>query len=209
MVGAGSTLVACVEAGRNGIGIDLNEKYARIAKNRLLKYKTDALLPDIAKKVHITYYVADAFDIDKLNLPQIDYCITSPPYWDVLRDKGLEKQKKRKEMGLDTYYSDDERDLGNISDYNEFLDKLTEIYRKVYDVLKPGAYMTVIVKNIKKKEKKYPLAWDLAFRLSAFFALKDEKIWCLNEEKLGPYGYKYAWSSNTIHHYCLNFRKET
>jgi DNA modification methylase len=208
MVGTGSTLISCVETGRNGIGIELLEKYALIAKKRLLKKQIKDFWADSYEKVHIELFVGDAFDIDKLNLPQIDYCITSPPYWNMLREKGFETQLKRKEKKLDVYYSDDPRDLGNISDYNEFLNKLVEIYRKVYDVLKPGGYMTVIVKNVKKKNKVYPLAWDLANRLSSFFRLKDEKIWCQDEIKLAPYGYKNAWVSNTVHHYCLNFRKE-
>ena len=35
----------------------------------------------------------------------------------------------------------------------------------------------MIVKNVKKGGKIYPLAWDLARRLSAIYALKDERIW--------------------------------
>jgi DNA modification methylase len=207
MVGIGSTLIACVETGRNGIGIDLNEKYALIAKRRLLRRASSRYLFN-GERVHIDLFVGDAMDIDKLDLPKVDYCITSPPYWNMLREKGFETQSRRREMGLDVYYSDDERDLGNIPDYNEFLDKLVQIYKKVYDILKPNCYMTIIVKNVKKKNKMYPLAWDLANRLSSFFCLKDEKIWCQDIIKLAPYGYKNAWVSNTVHHYCLNFKKE-
>src|SRR3989339_129461 len=36
-LGTGSTLVACYETKRNGIGIELQEKYAEIAKERLKK----------------------------------------------------------------------------------------------------------------------------------------------------------------------------
>ena len=41
-----------------------------------------------------------------------------------------------------------------------------------------------------------------------YFTLKDEKIWCQDNVKLAPYGYGYSWVSNTVHHYCLIFKKE-
>ena len=37
--------------------------------------------------------------------------------------------------------------------------------------------------------------------------LKDENIWCQDNQKLGPYGMGNSWVSNTFHHYCLTFRK--
>jgi len=146
--------------------------------------------------------------VKKMNISQVDYCITSPPYWDMLHAKGFETQKGRKEKGFDVHYSDDPRDVGNLSNYEEFLDTLTEIYAKIHDVLKPGGYLTIVVKNIKKGGRIYPLAWDLTRRLSKLFILKDEKIWCQDNVKLAPYGYGRSWVSNTVHHYCLNFRKD-
>jgi len=211
MLRTGSTLIACASCGRNGIGIELLEKYALIAKQRLERIiaqsKLELFEPNMIK-IKLKIIHGDAMDIDKMNLPKIDYCITSPPYWDMLTAKGFETQQKRKKEGFDVFYSDDPKDLGNIHDYNIFLSKLTEIYKKVYDVLKPNGYLTIIVKNVKKGGKMYPLAWDLANRLSQFLVLKDEKIWCQNDVKLAPFGYGNVWVSNTVHHYCLNFRKE-
>lgn len=210
MMGTGSTLIACASCGRNGIGIELLEKYAIIAKQRIKKLGAQSKLEmsGMTKRITLKIILGDAMDIDKMGLPQVDYCITSPPYWDMLTAKGFETQKKRKKDGLDLFYSDDPRDLGNIHDYNKFLTKLTKVYKKVYDVLKPNGYLTIIVKNVKKGGTIYPLAWDLGRRLNRLFVLKDEKIWCQNDIKLAPYGYGNAWVSNTFHHYCLNFRKE-
>jgi len=127
----------------------------------------------------------------------------------MLKMRGFETQKKRRESDeLDLNYSDDERDVGNLEDYNRFLEELVAIYREVHEVLKPRGYLTVIVKNVKKAGKHYPLAWDLGRRLGEFFALKDEKIWLQDNQKLAPYGMGNAWVSNTMHHYCLQFRKE-
>jgi len=210
MVGTGSTLVACTLCGRSGIGIELLEKYALIAKERLQKIVSQQVFSEDKDtyEIFLRLIQGDARDMDKMGLPTLDYCITSPPYWDMLCEKGFETQKEREKKKLDIYYSNDAKDLGNIHDYDIFLDEIVEIYRKVYDLLKPKGYFTVIVKNIKKKSRIYPLAWDIGKRLSKFFKLKDEKIWCQNDVKLAPYGYGRAWVSNTVHHYCLNFRKE-
>jgi len=61
---------------------------------------------------------------------------------------------------------------------------------------------------VKKGGTIYPLAWDLGRGIGRFLTLKDEKIWCQDNQKLAPYGMGNAWVSNTMHHYCLNFRKE-
>ena len=78
----------------------------------------------------------------------------------------------------------------------------------MYDILSDGAYITIIVKNIKKGGRMYPLAWDMARILSKKYVLKDEKIWIQDKIGLSPYGYPNSWASNILHHYCLILRKE-
>lgn len=192
-LGIGSTLVACDRTKREGIGIELSKKYGEMAKKRT------------SQKI----IIGDARDIDKFKLPRIDYSITSPPYWNVLNRSTGSFEKTRKKRGLSTKYSDAKKDLGNIDEYEEFLDTMFDIYEKIYKVLKPGGYITIIVKNVKQNGQFYPLAWDLAKKLSSLYELKDEKIWIQDKVRLAPYGYPYAWTSNIIHHYCLNFRKPT
>jgi DNA modification methylase len=207
MVGTGSTLIACIRSHRNGYGIELNPKYAEVARNGVnLELGQLNLFKEHPK---IRVISGDANDMGDFDLPGIDYCITSPPYWDMLRMKGADTQKERRESeGLDLYYSDDAKDLGNIEDYDRFLESLVNVYKKVYKVMRNQAYMTIIVKNVKKKGKMYPLAWDLGKEVGEFFVLKDEKIWCQDNQRLAPFGLGSAWVSNTFHHYCLNFRKE-
>jgi DNA modification methylase len=206
MAGTGSTVVAATRAGRVGIGVELQEHYATIAREWLAEEEAAIEGGTPAASRIIT---GNALQLAKLKLPPVDYCITSPPYWDMLRAKGFETQQKRSDAAdLDMYYSDDEADLGNIEDYREFLKLLVKVYRQVAKVMRPRAYLTVIVKNVKKGGTIYPLAWDLGREVGRFLKLKDEKIWCQDNQKLAPYGMGNAWVSNTMHHYCLNFRKE-
>jgi len=207
MLGTGSTLIAAMDASRSGVGIELAGKYYDIAKERI---DEAAEVADEGEGSWLNYSIfnTDARDILLLATGKVHYCITSPPYWDMLRAKGAETQAGRREAGLDVHYSDDDRDVGNIEDYEAFVEQLVGIYRPVAALLAPGRHMTVIVKNVKKGGRMYPLAWDLGREIGRFLTLKDEKIWCQDNQKLGPYGMGNSWVSNTFHHYCLTFKRD-
>jgi DNA modification methylase len=207
MAGTGSTLIAALRAGRNSYGIELNPKYAEIAKQIIGEER--ASLDASVSNLQSLVINGDAAQITNYHLPLIDYVLTSPPYWDMLRARGAQTQKKRRDSAeLDVHYSDDPNDMGNIADYEEFLQKLVRIYEGLKPLLRERAYLTIIVKNVKKGGKIYPLAWDIARELGKTYTLKDEKIWVQDNQRLAPFGLGSAWVSNTFHHYCLQFRNE-
>jgi DNA modification methylase len=211
MAGTGSTLVAALRAGRNGYGIELNPHYASLARQWIAEEIGHLAIsaPEISAQI----ITGDATHLGELlraaQVPPIDYVLTSPPYWDMLRARGASTQKQRRESGeLDVFYSDDPQDLGNIDNYDDFLERLVQIYSSLQPFLRQGAYLTIVVKNIKKGGRLYPLAWDLGRLLGQIYTLKDEKIWCQDDIRLAPYGLGSAWVSNTFHHYCLQFRND-
>jgi DNA modification methylase len=207
MAGTGSTLVAALRAGRNSYGIELNPKYAEIAQQIISDER--AALGSSIENLKSEIINDDAIRAANYQIPTIEYVLTSPPYWDMLRAKGAGTQKKRRtSAGLDVFYSDDPNDLGNVSDYEKFLEMLVEIYNGLKPLLREKAYLTIIVKNVKKGGKIYPLAWDIARELGKTYTLKDEKIWMQDNQSLAPFGLGSAWVSNTFHHYCLQFRNE-
>ncbi len=194
--GIGSTLVGCARTNRVGYGIELNDKYFNTILKRVPEFKKNIVC-------------GDSRDVKKhFKKRTFDFCISSPPYWDVLNRSTGNFENKRIARGLDVKYSDNSVDLGNISDYDAFLSELHAVYSDIYDLLRDGAYLVIIVKNIKKSGKLYPLAWDLASKLSRKYSLKDEKIWIQDKVALAPYGYPYSWTSNILHHYCIILRKE-
>ncbi len=211
MAGTGSALVAALRSGRHSYGIELNPTYAEIARQVIQEER--GFLGDIQTDITALVITGDAARIPQHftehHVPAIDYVITSPPYWNMLHRRGFETQKKRRRSdNLDVIYSDDPDDLGNVANYQDFLTRLVEIYSSMKPFLRPRAYLTVIVKNVKKDGKVYPLAWDLANLLGKTYTLKDERIWCQDDIRLAPYGLGNAWVSNTFHHYCLQFRNE-
>ncbi|MDR1543425.1 MAG: hypothetical protein LBS50_03240 [Prevotellaceae bacterium] len=193
--GIGSTMEACKRTNRVGFATELNPKYYNLILKRTPEFKDNI-------------FNSDAVLIPTLNIKNIDFCISSPPYWDILNRSTKDFEKKREQRQLDVNYSDTELDLGNIADYNQFLNKLTNVYLNIYRVLRNNAYIVIIIKNVKKGGQLYPLAWDLSRRLSEKYVMKDEKIWIQDKVGLAPYGYPFSWTSNIIHHYCLIFRKE-
>ena len=208
MAGTGSTLVAALRAGRNSYGIELNPKYVEIANEIMEEERMN--LGEQVKSLTSKVIQGDAAKAAYFGLTTFDYVLTSPPYWDMLHARGAQTQKKRRTSDeLDVHYSDDPNDMGNISDYEEFLEKLVNIYKGLQPLLRERAYLTIIVKNVKKGGKIYPLAWDIARELGKTYALKDEKIWVQDNQRLSPFGLGSAWVSNTFHHYCLQFRNET
>jgi len=211
MAGTGSALIGALRSGRHSFGVELNPTYAQIAREVIAQERQR--LGENANHLRAEVITGNAVHlpaiIEQHGIPLIDYVLTSPPYWDMLHARGAETQRKRRQtVGLDVFYSQDPEDLGNIADYGLFLKKLCGIYASLKPYLRPGTYLTIIVKNVKKGGKIYPLAWDLARQLGEIYTLKDEKLWLQDNQPLAPYGLGSAWVSNTFHHYCLQFRNE-
>jgi DNA modification methylase len=207
MAGTGSTLVAALRSGRHSCGIELNPRYAEIALQIIADER--AALGKAVESLTSNVITGDAAHALDFGLSTFDYVLTSPPYWDMLHAKGAGTQKKRRSSAeLDVFYSNDPNDLGNIHDYEEFLAKLVAIYSGLKPLLREKAYLTIIVKNVKKGGKIFTLAWDLGRELGKVYTLKDEKLWLQDNQRLAPYGLGSAWVSNTFHHYCLQFRVE-
>lgn len=210
-LGSGSTAVAAKKSSRSCIGFEISKKYADISKSRLAQGNLDKWVDSNQDKSYFKIFCEDSNKLDlfweKHNLPAVDFCITSPPYWNQLK-RNFMRQKERKNLGLDTKYSENPEDIGNIDDYKEFLHAQKKIFDKVYNVLKNKGYLVIITNNIFYNGRVYPLAFDTAVSLSDNWVLKDEKIWLQDDKALLPLGINNAWIANRCHQYCLIFRKE-
>ena len=211
-LGTGSTLVACHNSCRNGIGIELQQKYADIAKERIKALESQLKLGQKSANEECKQLVLQGNSADleelwkKYSLPQIDLVITSPPYGPMLNKKGL-ASKVRENQGLDVKYSEDENDLGNAAGYDQFLQRLVTIFQNLQPKIKVGGYLVIILQNYMDKGEYKMLAWDFAREAAKHYQLRGEKIWCQDNKTLYPYGYKYSFVPNVHHHYCLVFKK--
>ncbi len=208
MCGTGSTILCSLQNNRNGYGVELSEFFYKIANERCSTFLSSINSQNATQKnLKFKILCKNARKINKTDFPKFDYIFTSPPYWDMLNMKGAEGQVRRKEKGLKLNYSDDTFDLGNINDFDLFLNELVEIYFEIIKNLKPRGYFTIVIKNIKKKGKNYPFAWDLSLKLQKELILLPEVLWLQDDIRIAPYGYFNTWVSNTFHQYCLTFQK--
>lgn len=200
-VGVGSTLKACAVEGRNGIGFELNPRYADLARERLLVEVKDISTSTVTQDVR----VGDARHLIKA-LPDdsLDLIITSPPYWNILHKVDHKAKQEREKHDLDTKYSDDKRDLGNIDDYGVFLEALASILGDCGRALKPKKYMAVIVSDFRDKSRFVMFHADLANALEKYkLELRGLTVLYQRHKRVFPYGYPYAYVPNIHHQYIL------
>jgi len=201
--GSGSTLVAAKSLNRNSVGIELYMDYMSLARQRLEEIsslKSESIIIQADSR-----HLKDIFQENSLS--KMDFCFTSPPYWDQLT-RNSERQKIRLKNGMKTVYGTNEKDLGLIEDYNDFVHQLEIVFDNVYDVMVDGAYLVVVTNNIYSRGRLWPLAFDTFNLLSKKWTPKDEKIWCQDNKTLFPFGMFHSYIGNRAHHYCLIFRKE-
>ena len=164
-VGVGSTLKACAIDGRNGIGIELNPDFAELTRQRLASEVRDMFSTVDGQNI----LEGDARDqLPTIADESVDFVVTSPPYWSILKKEDHKVRQERVEKGLAKDYGTDARDLAKIEDYDDFLRELTAIFGECARALKRGRYMAIIVSDFRDKSKYIMFHADLARTLQPY-----------------------------------------
>jgi len=206
-VGVGSTLKACALNGREGIGIELNPRYAELSRQRLLK-ELESLKGQAPAQ---TVLEGDAREVLLgLETDSVDFLVTSPPYWNILHKKDHKARQERSDKGLDTQYGDDKRDLGNIDDYQRFIQELSGMLVECARVLRPKKYAAIVVSDFRDGGQYHMFHADLANSLqeSGPYQLKGITVLYQRHKRVFPYGYPSAYVPNVHHQYILILRNE-
>lgn len=192
-VGVGSTLKACALEGRQGVGFELSPKYARLAERRLLEEIQEPELRDLQNVLE-----GDARTlVQELEADSIDFVVTSPPYWNILHKQDHKAKQERVSKKLDTKYSSSKADLGNIDEYETFLEELAGILGACARPLKPKKYMAVIVSDFRDKSNYVMFHADIARVLKPYgFEMRGLTVLYQRHKRIFPYGYPYAFVPN-------------
>lgn len=199
--GSGSTVVTASRMGHIGIGIELNPDYVEMGNVRL--HTRELWNPNLDTESKIINGDARLLKT-YLGMNSVDLVITSPPYWDILSQKRTADGKEIRN------YGSAETDLGNIGQYEQFVGDLSSVFEGVFWAMKSSAYCIVVVMDIRKKDKFYPLHSSVAQEMQKLgFIFDDLIIWDRRHEynSLRPLGYPAVFRINKVHEFILIFKK--
>jgi DNA modification methylase len=211
-LGTGTTLEACRNTQRQGIGIELNERFilhARQIENQLMLYNSVSI-----KVIH-----DDCRNLLSHVTPNsVQLMVTSPPYANFIQKsvKDREKTHKTSLIRLDNnstvnLYSNKKEDFGNL-DYKKFLKDIKELMKKLLIVTKKGGYNVWVIKDYRDTKAGIPYIpfhSDLA-KLGEQIGFKyhDLIVWDQNEQRsLVLLGYPSVFYTNQNCSFLVVLRK--
>ena len=208
--GVGSTAKACELNGRICTSIELSKKWYDLSKERL-----ETEVGKETSKNHKFINGDSCIELPKLKTNSFDFMVTSPPYWGILGKQDQKVKKNRVANNLDTKYSEDEKDLGNVKDYDEFLNILVDkVFLQCARIIRTGKYMALVVSDFRDKSDFISFHSDLIQKLNkskipdgGILKLQGVKILLQNHKSLLPYGYPFSYVENIHHQYVLIFKK--
>lgn len=206
--GVGGTLLGAsiCEPPRASVGIEINKRWINIYHEVLKRHPE--LLPG-------KMYLGDCRKVmGGMQDKSFDFIAADPPYNLHLKRTmctGNDSSFKNRHTDYNML-SHEEGDLANSESYADFLNNMGEVFLQCFRVLKPGRYMTVILRNAYQEGRYIFTQADLA-RVAAGinggrgFIPKGEKIWYQAGARLRPYGYPFAYVPNIVHQYILILQK--
>lgn len=207
-MGSGTAAIAAYNLGRKGVGMDLNENYLNLARER---FESKGM-----SNVDYEYLIGDSTaDLCK-KFVSADYVITSPPYHNILKNdsKGLRNDNSRKgfrngsRQGVE-YYSDMTNDLGNQATFEEFLSLFKKVMAQCYDILKDDKYCSVIISDFTVDKKEKCVQSSIVQVMEEIgFTFVGTTVLLQDNKPLYPFGYPYAYKINHMHQNIINFRKQ-
>jgi DNA modification methylase len=213
--GVGGTLLGAslAEPGpRRCVGIEINREWIDIYRQILQEY------PDLTAQTIVEGDCAAVMDRwlagetfgDGLEA-RFDFVVTDPPYNIHLRQtmSGAAGERyaesghanRRSEYNM---RSNEERDLANLSSYEEYLAAMGQVFDRCYRLLRPGRYMAIIVRNAYQNGEYIFTHVDLARAArDTGFVPKGEIVWSQAGTRLRPYGYPSSFVPNIAHQYIV------
>jgi DNA modification methylase len=204
-VGVGSTLKACALEDRRGIGIELNSTFVKLAQQRLAT-EVRTLFASIEDQ---TILEGDARELVRsIPTESVDFVVTSPPYWSILKKEDHKVKQQRHANGLSKDYGNDSRDFGTIESYPGFLEALSSVFGECARTLRPGKYMAVVVSDFRDKSRYIMFHADLANDLVKYnLHMRGLTILYQRHKKVYPYGYPYSFVPNIHNQFIMILQK--
>lgn len=167
--GFGTTLAVAERMGRRPIGVELLPERVEFIRSRVSD--------------ETVVRCADARQLTLLNLGQVDFVMTSPPYM---------TRENHPQNPLTGYQTLD-------GDYEVYLGELSVVFATIASLLAPNGRVVVNVANIRVGGPEVTtLAWDVVHALSPVLRFEREVVICWDID--------HGWITND---YCMVFRRDS
>lgn len=200
-VGVASTLIACGRSMRKGTGIDLNNDYIELGQKRVAQF--------LFASHDLTLIHGDAIvELPKLST-KFDYCVTSPPYHNILRNLGggVRNDNSQFRQGV-KYYSESENDLGNQKDFKGYVSKFTSIMSLVRNCLREKAFCSIVISDFTVQKRETGVTSHIIDSLTSIgFKYVGTILLVQSQKAIYPFGYPYDFVINHVNQYVLNFMR--
>lgn len=197
--GSGTTLFECENLHRDYIGFDINSTINEYVNNLMTNNSTidfEIKNVDVTNSTDFTTAIQEWQS--KTGNQEIDFMIAHPPYLDIVK------------------FTDDKRDLSNISDIDLFIKKVTDAICNGFQYLKKNGYFAIVAGDIYKKSEVVPLAFLIMNSIKKKLEVKMKGIIIKNiEGSRGKLGVVDIWKYRALksdyflfkHEYIFVFKK--
>lgn len=195
-VGSGTTLIECRRLGRNGIGVEINEKVVSKARE-LIKKEPNKF--NIISEIIVGDSTIFDFEnyLKEKGVNNVQLLIMHPPYWDIIK------------------FSDHSNDLSNAQTLGKFLEMFGKVIDNTYKILEKNRYLVVVIGDKYSKGEWVPLGFycmneilKRGYKLKSIIVKNFEETRAKrNQQELWRYRALVGGFYVFKHEYILLFRK--
>lgn len=204
MCGVGGTLLGASLAGRKAVGIEINGEWTKI-------YAT------VCKEAHITpqtTFNGDCIETMRKMRSSFDFIVVDPPYRENTFNPNVSGVRKQafangeKMTSLTESFSTDKRDFGNSESYENYMSRLTTMFKECHRLLREGRYLVVFSKDEFRDGGFFELSSEIA-RCAAKVGFKwvGKITWVQAGAPLRPYGLPFTYVPNFTDQKILVLKK--
>ncbi|MBP5229776.1 MAG: site-specific DNA-methyltransferase [Bacteroidales bacterium] len=197
--GSGTTLFECESLNRNYIGCDINKQILEFVEDKMNQCKrVEYCLCDCDVTDSVSFRKKVSSACAKIGVEKVDFMIAHPPYLDIIK------------------FTNDKRDLSNISRIDIFLEQFVKAIGNGLDFLKKDCYFAIVAGDVYKQSEVVPLAFYMMNAIKTNFSVKMKGIVIKNiEGNRGKLGSHDIWKYRALqsdyflfkHEYIFVFKK--
>lgn len=202
-LGIGSTIIGTYKNNYN-IGIELNKEYVKLIDERINFLN----ITDLDQSKYKIINGDSSKEIKKLD-QNIDVVITSPPYFNILKNKskGVRHDKSQTRQGVE-YYSELKNDIGNLDEYDAYLKAMKKIFKDSYMKMNKNGKFYLIISDFTIDKKETDIHSDMIMLMNDVGFIYNGTSYILqNQKTIYPFGYPYKIVLNHIYQYIIMFEK--